>query len=97
MILTGNNYHDTQMIHIGNDYHSMHCKLQRTESQLSLILFLLFNVVFAVTVLAFWLVGCIFLVVVVLVANVPAFMLFHPLVHSVLVLLFYFMFSPEAE
>ena len=56
-----------------------------------------FNVVFAVTVLAFWLVGCIFLVVVVLVANVPAFMLFHPLVHSVLVLLFYFMFSPEAE
>ena len=33
---------------------------------------IVFNVVFAVTVLAFWLVGCIFLVVVVLVANVPA-------------------------
>ena len=27
MILTGNNYYDTQMIHTGNDYHSMHCKL----------------------------------------------------------------------
>ena len=33
--------------------------------------FVVFNVVFAVTVLDFWLVGCIFLVVVVLVANVP--------------------------